>query len=260
MSAPSETYDIDCFGDILLVLISGDSQSNLAAQEENISASFSESDTLLDDASFLDSSLVDGVLTSDASQSPSTIVNHEPRRAVRFRVASHRLRRSSPVFEQLLYQYVGYPGAAYQSHYPIRIPIWNDDPPIMDLMLRIIHKDDPFETQDQDISQLFPSTECLLDHIDLETLARIATVADKYQLHSSLDFWLTKWVDEIWDNMEESSMSEALDWVWVAWAFDLTDHFSAATAYVAKSSAEPVEGNDDFEYSCPTDVLSKHYP
>lgn len=243
MSITHETYDIDCFGDILLVPISGDSRSDYEEREETLP----ESDTLLDDASYLDSSITDGVL-AHASESKRDIGHHIARRAVRFQVTSYRLRRSSPVFEQLLNQYVGYPGAAYQLHYPIRIPIWDDDPFIIDLILRVIQADDPFQLPDQDISQLFPNTECLLNHINPDKLARIATVAHKYQLQSTLDSCLVKWVDDTWKHMDGASVSEAMAWIWVTWTFELTDHFSTATKFVARNSFKHPGIEDEIKY------------
>ncbi|PWI64627.1 hypothetical protein PCL_09486 [Purpureocillium lilacinum] len=254
MPHPPETYDIDGFGDILLISLRGSPVEDGELGQADDLEDASESDTFFDDASSLNSFITESILArASEPRLPST--THATRRAVRFRVASHRLRRSSPVFEQLLNEHVGYPGAAYMLHNPVRIPIWNDDPAIMGLILRIIHDDDPFERADQNITELFPTAEAFLDQITVTTLAHIATAAEKYQLQAALDICLSSWIDRLWKHMHEASTTEALAWIWISWVFELTDHFAVATKYMAKHSALPVEGNNALEYPLPQDVL-----
>ncbi|KFA53429.1 hypothetical protein S40293_03415 [Stachybotrys chartarum IBT 40293] len=249
MSPPVETYDIDGLGDVLLVLLPGDPRETVTDQDD-----ISEPDTCFDDASSLDTLISDGMLAG-AAETQQGNAGRAIRRAVRFRVASHHLRRSSPVFKELLDRYIGYPGAAYLLHYPIRIPMWNDDPAVMALILRIIHEDALQAVADQEVQQLFPTAENYMDQINLPTLARIATIAQKYQLEPVVDYCLTKWIDKLWVDMNGSSIDEAVAWVWVTWVFELADHFAAATKYLAKNSTQNLTADVEFAQLCPEIII-----
>ncbi|KAI8721378.1 hypothetical protein NCS52_00585200 [Fusarium sp. LHS14.1] len=252
MSLPPETFDIDAFGDILLVLLQGDPSGN----DGDIPLDdYSEPDTQFDDASSLDTLITEGMLAG-ASEPPLNNAGPPTRRAVRFRVASHSLRRSSWVFQSLLDEYVGYPGAAYQSHYPIRVPIWDDDPSTMALVLRIIHEDILVPNADQDdFRTFFPTADRFTDQINLPTLARIAVIVQKYHLQAAVDHCLTEWIDGLWKHMHGSTTSDAVTWVWVTWVFELTDHFAAATKYLAKNGTHSLEGSQEAEGPCPLLII-----
>ena len=252
MSYLSETYDIDGEGDVLLCILRAD----LIHDGLNLEDDISEPDTLVDDAPSLDTLVENGILIEDVGPPPVQAPIPVSRRAVRFRVNSNHLRRSSPEFARLLDEYVGSPGAAYQTHFPIRIPIWNNDPSTMGLILRIIHEDSLQQTADQEIQQLFPAAENHVGQVDLPILARIATIAHKYQLESAVDDCLANWIDRLWTRTAASSITEALDWVWVSWVFDLTDYFSAATSYLAKTSTESLK-DLNLELPIPSAVIGE---
>jgi hypothetical protein len=133
------------------------------------------------------------------------------------------------VFAELLNEYVGTPGAAYQPHYPVRIPIWDEDAEVVGLIFRIIHKDHSLEAADrQALEQLFPIKYDHMNHINLVTLAQIAMVVEKYKLHAAVDYCLTCWIDRLWQDMKGASMDEAITWVWVTCVFELTNYFGTA--------------------------------
>lgn len=252
MSYLSETYDIDGEGDVLLCVLRAD----LIHDGLNLEDDISEPDTLIDDASSLDTLVENGILIEDVEPQPMIAPAPVSRRAVRFRVNSNYLRSSSAEFARLLDEYVGSPGAAYQTHFPIRIPIWSNDPSTMGLILRIIHEDSLQQAADQEIQQLFPAAENHVGQIDLPVLARIATIAHKYQLEPAVDDCLADWIDRLWTQTATSSMTEALDWVWVSWVFDLKDYFSAATSYLAKTSTQSLM-NLTLEYPIPSVVIGR---
>jgi hypothetical protein len=264
MSAVQDTYEIDVIGDVLLVVLKGDPAANDAEPEDDVA----ESETLLDDAESVDTLIIQNMLAlrmlepqPDNESSSAFPRRHQAHstRPVRLRVSSHRLLRCSPIFRELLDRYIGNPGAAYQTHYPIHIPIWNDDPAILALVLRILHDGDQvYEAEHEELRTIIPTAEANIDEVDLGTLAQVATLVEKYEMHIVVENSLNKWIDNLWDDMKEASVRDAICWMWIAWVFDLIDYFEKVTEYLVKNSTKSMEGDEDLQFLIPSNVLSKY--
>jgi len=255
-----ESHDIDLFGDVLLVLMNRDLDElqEPEGNEEQPDCCSSESDTNLDDASSINT-ITESILAQAAGipgGNASPAAQRPERRAVRFRVSSEVLRRSSVVMKELLDEHIGYPGAGYLLHYPIRVPIWNDDPGVMSLLLRILHGDSPTSAlQQDDVSRHFPNWARSPNKLDPHTLAHIATIVEKYQFHAALDNCLMEWMDMLEKQVDKSSWHDMVAWVWITWVFELKDYFEIATEQLAKTSTG-FGDISDFRYPIPSRLLS----
>lgn len=79
---------------------------------------------------------------------------------------------------------LGDPGTESESPNPNHILIWNDDPPIMAMVLRLLRDYSSLNDEDHKIlRELVPTTEKYIDQVSLPTLAKIATVVNKYDFH-----------------------------------------------------------------------------
>ncbi|KAH0430569.1 hypothetical protein CcaCcLH18_07728 [Colletotrichum camelliae] len=248
------TYVIAQEPDIDLILL----RDNEELDEDEVYYDYSDSETLLNDASSIATSFSDSSEDSEDGATPlrcrlSTLyaayeTTSTMPLAVRFRVSSYVVREASPVMRELLSRHVGRPGAHSAGPGCPRVPLQNDDPEAMVILLRMLHQVRPEES----VRHLFPRTD---DDIDVHDLAAMALIVDKYQMNSTFEHQLQDSIDRLWINFDRSSSDEALAWTWISWAFELTDHFSEATLCLTQTMERSFGENQQRTFPLPEEIF-----
>ncbi|KAF0331212.1 hypothetical protein GQ607_001520 [Colletotrichum asianum] len=254
------TYVIAPEPDVDLILL----RDNEELDEDEEYYDYSDSETLFNDASSIATSFSSGYdEDNENSDGGATPLRHRPPTvyaayettstmplAVRFRVSSHVLREASPIMKELLGRHVGRPGAQSAGPGCPRVPLQNDDPEVMVILLRMLHQVRPEES----VRHLFPLTD---DDIDVYDLAAMALIVDKYRMNSTVEHQLQDSIDRLWTKFDRSSSDEALAWTWISWAFELTDHFSEATLCLTQTMERSFGENQQRPFPLPREIFRK---
>ncbi|PVH85234.1 hypothetical protein DL98DRAFT_409677 [Cadophora sp. DSE1049] len=138
---------------------------------------------------------------------------------VRMQVSSKHLAMASPVFKAMLAH--GFAeGEALRTQGKVEIPLPDDDPEAMAVLLDIIHGRSRRVPREVSVTQL----------------ALLAIVIDKYHSHEVAevysDIWLHHFKDEYDDFIinDESDLSMQLMWLTISWVFGNNTIFNMATA------------------------------
>lgn len=78
--------------------------------------------------------------------------------------------------------------------------------------------------------------------LTLETLAKFAVLADYYECGESVDQFVNMWAADLRIKIPipTTYCRDIIFWIWISWAFKLSDLFKQATAVAITKSAEPV--------------------
>ncbi|KAK2013268.1 hypothetical protein LZ32DRAFT_658070 [Colletotrichum eremochloae] len=225
-----------------------------------------DSESLASDASdarSIDTSIFEGIHVNDSSSAthpPTTAPDKAattPRSAssamqpvVRFKVSLAILRETSPVVRELLNSQMGNPRADTARPGVPCIPIHEDNPVAMALVLRKVHGVETYE----DMRHPFLLT---YEDADQACLADMATIIEKYRLHSYVENGMKECIERLWKKFDESSTGDALVWTWISWAFDLTDHFTEATMRLAKNAKNSFGKREASSYLLPRQILGR---
>ncbi|KAK2036406.1 hypothetical protein LZ31DRAFT_236007 [Colletotrichum somersetense] len=258
------TYSIAQDPDIDLILLPENlERGDIDLDTTHDGLSDSDAESLDNDATSIDISTFEGIHldeTSATAHPPPDAPDNAARKphtakpstqsGVRFKVSSAILRETSPVFRELLNNHIGTPGAETAPRGAPRIPICDDDPVAMGLVLRKIHGVETYEG----IQKNFPLTD---NDVDLACLADIAIIVEKYRIHSHVEQGLKECIDRLWEEFGESSVDDALAWTWISWAFDLTDHFTEATLRLAQTADKSLGRREALLYPLPRQILGQ---
>lgn len=307
------TYDIDLFGDTILLLFQGTDEAREPGPEDDIAVS----ETNIEDAESIDTSIIDQLVVrrellsnpdcsadSDSVSNPdsdtdsqldgerdihsdserdsnlggeeensqengpesdvdaaNTIRSLPNPGPLRFKVSQRRLMRCSSFFRAEIPNYIGSPGAAEALNYTY-VPIRNDNPTILALVLRVVH-DKPGEIKQDEVKihtdgdqTVLPVEHKYMDYIDLDALAQIATIVEKYKFHAGIEHCLHAWITNLWNYLEDASIADAIKWLWVTWVFHYADHFFTVTEYLVKNTTMSLQ-ESTLEYDIPSHVLGE---
>jgi hypothetical protein len=260
MANPQSYSHIDPEGDIALVLFQGHPETSETEADYDVAGS----DTLFDDAHSINTLIVEGIATHHTQQSQqvhqgdtSSQTSYVPLHPVRIKVRSNLLQKHSAVFRELLERRIGSSSAESSAREPAYIPLWNDNPAILAIVLKILQDGPPADCELEELRSVIPGTIVSNKRIDLETFAKIAIIVEKYQLHTAVEDYLKSWEEYLWDYLEKASMKTAMAWMWITWVFELTEYFDEVTKYLAKHGTRSLQRVSDLEFPIPSHVLGK---
>ncbi|KAH6623460.1 hypothetical protein F5144DRAFT_362195 [Chaetomium tenue] len=155
------------------------------------------------------------------SESPSA-----PPHPVTFRVSSQHLIQASPVFKAALTGHWKEGTVTENGSYEISAEEW--DAEAMHMVLSLIH----CRTKDT------PRT------ISLDILVKIAVIVDYYQLHETLHFFTTLWIDALRPSVPAVTYSEdVMPWIFVSWVFKDAPIFATVTKLAIEESPGKLSTN-----------------
>jgi len=260
MANPQAYSDIDPVGDTILVLFQG----NPDASETETNCDIAGRDALFDDARSFDTSTIENIAThhalepqqaSDGGRDTSSKASYG--HSIQTKVSSYVLERHSVVFRELLERRTTSPGVQHSPREPIRIPLWNDDPRILIMVLKILHDGVRDDGELEELRKIIPDANMSDKYIDLTTLAQVAVVVEKYQLHVAVKDFLKSWIEDLWNYLECATLKDALAWTWITWVFGLTEYFDEATRYLVRHGTGSIEKDSDLEFPIPSRILGK---
>lgn len=90
--------------------------------------------------------------------------------------------------------------------------------------------------------------------ITLETLAKVAVLADYYDCREALDILVTTWINSLEETIPKSYSRNLILWLWVSWFFQLPAQFREATSTAMSWSNNWI---DNLGLPIPDIVISK---
>ncbi|KAJ5368834.1 uncharacterized protein N7496_008594 [Penicillium cataractarum] len=137
----------------------------------------------------------------------------------------------------------------------------DDNPTIPALVLRVAHdqlgniEQDELTINPERDQAVLPIEQRYMDYINLDVLARIATIVEKYQIHVGIEDCLHKWISNLKDYVESTSVPDAIKWLWVTWLFHYADHFFIVTEYLVKNLTMSLAEDNSLQFPIPIHVL-----
>ncbi|KAM0172730.1 hypothetical protein ACHAPC_010668 [Botrytis cinerea] len=202
---------IDPDGDLVLLLnpTTPDSQNFTEMMSAlNSTCSTPDTETSRDADARRRASLELGVLTSESHMLYDD----------RILVSSKHMCLASPVFKAVI------EGEFPEDVLPIAgklgLPLPNDDPPAMKILIHIIHGR----------MNMVPL------NIDLELFTQITILVDKYECHEVVRLLPLIWSYGLSDSFSETSWTDIARWVCIAWQFELEEEFLKATQMIREGS------------------------
>jgi len=162
-------------------------------------------------------------------------------REIRVRVFSQHLILASPVFMAMLQGSFG-EGQTLRADGRVTIPLPEDDPNAMILILNVIHHRD----------RSVPTS------ISRKLMAQVLVLVDKYQFSECLHFASKTWVQNL--NRTElpySFSSELMEWIYIAWVHNLETTFRASTRTAILTATHVIKERDVMGLSIPSSVLER---
>ena len=146
--------------------------------------------------------LADNSTANSAGKSLST-PESKPGYFAHFQVSSKHLTLASPVFKDVI-QSTHTHDAPSEEHSLARLPLSDDDPDALLLLMRLMH------VQFKDVPR----------EVDLGTLAQIATLVDKYELLETTHLSADGWISGIKDSIPTELNTDLLAWMLIAEVFE----------------------------------------
>ncbi|KAL2071709.1 hypothetical protein VTL71DRAFT_12944 [Oculimacula yallundae] len=256
-----ELYSFDLHGDVLFVL------SRWTASEDSDDEGYDDSDFSYtpslngddedmviemardlptDDSSseFSTAMEIDEALEEDDTQASGALTT------VHMRVSSRHMSLGSPTFASMLgpdYK----EGRDLQAQGSVIIPLPDDDPDTLIILLNIIHG----------------KTRLVPREVDIDLLARLAALVDYYNFHEIVELWSDFWIDKI--KLEKCiryrpepdqptiSQADALKRLFVSWVFQKADAFRKLSRDIEHMGAEDMYWEDRSDFGVDLEELDK---
>lgn len=138
---------------------------------------------------------------------------------VEFLVSSPHLKLASNMFKAMLQPHFA-EGKALQDSGKVTIPLFDDDPDAMEVVMNIVHGQSKKMTQE----------------ITPKLLAQIAVVVDKYQLQDNADFFTRVWVEKLWQELPSETGSDLGSYLCISWIFKAENLFEKITVSAMKTA------------------------
>lgn len=174
-----------------------------------------------------------------AAQEPAEtgIVEQPDGSCFRIQVSAKHLAFASPVFKQILKG--GWKESlTYLQKGSVEITADSYDIEALLILLHIIH------------GQYYQTPR----KITLETLAKVAVLADYYDCREALDILVTTWINALEETIPKSYSRNLVLWLWVSWFFQLPAQFREATSTAMSWSNNWI---DNLGLPIPDIVISK---
>lgn len=134
-------------------------------------------------------------------------------------VSAKHLMLASPVFKSMLQPHFT-EGLALRSTGHVTIPLFDDDPNALKIVMNIIH------SQAKNIPQ----------QLGLKEFAHVAVLVDKYDLHNMVDHYALGWHEKLKGKLPKSGYTDLYPWLCIGWVFKLRGLFSHTTMLAIRYS------------------------
>lgn len=141
-------------------------------------------------------------------------------------VSSKHMVLVSPVFKAMLQWNNFKEGYAMKAHGKVEVPLPDDDPEAMRILVDIVHchhKDVPRK-------------------VKLSLLTHLAILVDKYRLHESVqiysDMWISHAKKKFPSSMAEDGVEICLQWLCISWVFEKARDFTDMTRIFQQESTQ----------------------
>lgn len=161
---------------------------------------------------------------------------------IRVQCSSKHLSLVSPVFKAMLSD-VFKEGANLQSTGALRLPLPDDDPAALLVLLTIIHG----QTEETPLQ------------VDLYMLTRIAIIVDKYRLLKAVKFFSRIWIDHLEVSHAQGSMKEISRWIFVSWVFQWPTKFKIATEMAESTADSRIDEFEEIHLPIPRSIVGQQY-
>lgn len=145
---------------------------------------------------------------------------------IRFRVCAGNLMSASPWFNRVLEKDGWLESSCNPADKCFHLPAEDWDEEAFVILMNVFHLR----------NNKVPRT------LTLETLAKFAVLADYYECGESVDLFVDMWAADLRIKLPipTTYCRDLILWIWISWAFKLSDLFKQATAVAITKSAEPV--------------------
>ncbi|PLB46003.1 hypothetical protein P170DRAFT_478930 [Aspergillus steynii IBT 23096] len=143
---------------------------------------------------------------------------------VQIRVSSAILKSSSRIFQAMLSNEHFWEAHTLKSKGSVHIQLPGDKHEPFRIVMAIIHQ------RHVQVPEI----------VDSKTLARIATIVDKYGFHLAVIKHAQLWVDKLGSEISNGFNDDISLWIWIAWVFRVPTLFRRLTAICQRES----EGHD----------------
>lgn len=164
--------------------------------------------------------------------------NNTEQKTIRVRCSSKHLTLASPVFEAMLSRNFK-EDAILRSKGTSELPLLNDDPAVLLILLNIIHgqtKEIPLE-------------------IDLCMLTKIAIVVDKYQLQMVMGILSRVWIDRLNTKIPQSVTEDLRRWIYVTWIFRCPAEFKLVTQIAERQCESRIDESGEIDLPIPCSIV-----
>ncbi|KAH2866201.1 hypothetical protein KXV31_004670, partial [Aspergillus fumigatus] len=145
-------------------------------------------------------------------------------RSIQLKVSSAVLSSCSRVFRALLNNERLMESRTLVANGSVEIPLPDDNPELFLIVIAII-----YQRHDQ-----------VPTNMDSTTLARLATLVDKYEFHQSVRQQALKWVDKLESEIPSTLNNDTIIWLWISLVFRLRTLFRKLTAISQKEATGPI--------------------
>jgi hypothetical protein len=161
-------------------------------------------------------------------------------------ISSKHMTLASPVFKAMLRKDAFKEGQELSSTGRLEVPLAEDDPTSLALLLDIIHGR----------SGKIPRT------VDFELMVKITILVDKYQMGDTIEFFSELWLDGLWSSALSRkpvlTVSNTLPWIAISWVFKRLEIFTWVTKHaIWHSDVGFGEADQDEHLPIPRQVLGK---
>jgi len=163
---------------------------------------------------------------------------------VHLRVSSLKLISSSRYFRAMLQGSNFQEATELKERGFVKIPLLEpeDDPTAMMVIIGI----------------LYGKEVDLPESVDFTLLEKIATLVDKHEWHALVNPYATHWFDKLAmsDGLSTTFDDKLLSWLWMAWVFELKDHFKSLSRIAQQCATQPLDTKDEY-IRLPQSVIRK---
>ncbi|EAS35997.3 uncharacterized protein CIMG_01351 [Coccidioides immitis RS] len=170
-----------------------------------------------------DEAMLDIKTISAAKRQEDDLVEEE----VVFHVSSRHMILASPVFRAMLQRKFS-ESNTLQLTGSVEIPLPDDDPDAMLILLKIIHGH----------MRKVPL------RVDLITLVQLAILIDKYDVHEVVELFSNFWFDNLKSTIPEKYTDDIPAWICICWVFDRPNEFRKTTRLALREGKQAVPSDE----------------
>lgn len=161
---------------------------------------------------------------------------------IRVQCSSKHLSLASEVFKAMLSQNFK-EGVVLRSKRTLKLPLPDDDPGALLILLNIIHG------QTKEVPR----------EVDLHMLARIAILVDKYRLQMVVGILSHIWVDLLKEDIPGGWTEDLRRWMFISWVFRCSEEFEDATWVAEYESESRIDESGEIDLPIPQILVGQYY-